>query len=103
MTVLLPFSLGSPAQPGRAGLCWAGAGPRAAGAGRGAGRGGAGAGRLPGSRVLASAAWPAENMALPPAAAPPGAGEPLGLPQSDLRPEVGGVPLHSPWTFWLDR
>lgn len=39
MTVLLPFSLGSPAQPGRAGLCWAGAGPRPAGAGRGAGRG----------------------------------------------------------------
>lgn len=42
-------------------------------------------------------------MALTPAAAPPRAGESLGLPQSDLRPEVGGVPLHSPWTFWLDR
>ncbi|CAO2606021.1 Eukaryotic translation initiation factor 4E type 3 [Lemmus lemmus] len=42
-------------------------------------------------------------MALPPAAAPPGAGEPLGLPLPALRPEAGGVPLHSPWTFWLDR
>ncbi|XP_036037781.1 eukaryotic translation initiation factor 4E type 3 [Onychomys torridus] len=42
-------------------------------------------------------------MALPPAAAPPGAGEPLGLPLSALRPEPSGVPLHSPWTFWLDR
>ncbi|CAH7172827.1 Gm20696 [Phodopus roborovskii] len=41
-------------------------------------------------------------MALPPAAAPPGAGEPLGLPLSALQPEPVGVPLHSPWTFWLD-
>uniref|UniRef100_A0A8D2ILP0 Eukaryotic translation initiation factor 4E type 3 n=1 Tax=Urocitellus parryii TaxID=9999 RepID=A0A8D2ILP0_UROPR len=54
-------------------------------------------------------------MALPPAAAPPAgarespeprasAAEPPGLPPpSALRPEPGGVPLHSPWTFWLDR
>ncbi|KAM9076282.1 eukaryotic translation initiation factor 4E type 3 [Megaptera novaeangliae] len=60
-------------------------------------------------------------MALPPAAAPPAGARappgpraaaaaaattapPLGLQQlSELRPEPGGVPLHSPWTFWLDR
>lgn len=54
-------------------------------------------------------------MALPSAAAPPAgarespeppasAAEPPGLPPpSALRPEPGGVPLHSPWTFWLDR
>ncbi|XP_045434889.1 eukaryotic translation initiation factor 4E type 3 isoform X1 [Pipistrellus kuhlii] len=33
-----------------------------------------------------------------PAPAPPGL-QPLSAP----RPEPGGVPLHSPWTFWLDR
>lgn len=73
------------------------------GARGGAGRGGAGAGRLLGAPVRLSAAWPAENMALPPAAAPPGANEPLDKALSALPPEPGGVPLHSPWTFWLDR
>ncbi|XP_042536142.1 eukaryotic translation initiation factor 4E type 3 isoform X1 [Dipodomys spectabilis] len=57
-------------------------------------------------------------MALPPAAATPaGTREPpepheapaapeppLALPELPaLRPEPGEVPLHSPWTFWLDR
>lgn len=103
VTVPLPFSLGSSA-PGRGpGLCWTGAGPRPVGVGRGAGRGGAGAGRLLGAPVRLSAAWQAENMALPPAAAPPEASEPLGKALSALRPEPGSVPLHSPWTFWLDR
>lgn len=22
---------------------------------------------------------------------------------SGLEPEAGGIPLHSPWTFWLDK
>nr|XP_044610105.1 eukaryotic translation initiation factor 4E type 3 isoform X3 [Equus asinus] len=44
---------------------------------------------------------PAPPPPPPPAATAP----PLGLQQlSALRPEPGGgVPLHSPWTFWLDR
>ncbi|XP_043833120.1 eukaryotic translation initiation factor 4E type 3 isoform X2 [Dromiciops gliroides] len=35
---------------------------------------------------------------------PPDSEEPLAMQRlAELRPEPGGVPLHSPWTFWLDR
>ncbi|XP_036123329.1 eukaryotic translation initiation factor 4E type 3 [Molossus molossus] len=39
-----------------------------------------------------------EKPGAAPAPAPPGL-----LPLSAMQPEPGGVPLHSPWTFWLDR
>ncbi|XP_044517824.1 eukaryotic translation initiation factor 4E type 3 isoform X3 [Gracilinanus agilis] len=45
---------------------------------------------------------PAAGAREPPG--PPDAEEPLAIQRlAELRPEPGGVPLHSPWTFWLDR
>lgn len=77
---------------------------RGQGIGAGADGGWAGltAGPRPAVRQSAVLAGGAEKMAGPRAA--PAPAPPTGPQQlSALRPEPGGVPLHSSWTFWLDR